>query len=129
MRDRFRGGSALPTGTISTKQTWDTGTGPEQVKAESRRTNAGSIKSEAKFNNSGKKLTPATLGGTTGKDVGRSVTAAPSYPGVKGGMGPKVKVGGQYAPIQGGRTTGPDKSPSGGGKAGSSRFAGRSRAR
>lgn len=118
MKDRFKGGTpSLPS---TGKRSFDTGTGSKgymgATVGEGNKGSARGQKSAARFNNSDTKVTGSNtgLGGTMGMKLGRPVTAAPTYPGVAGGHGPKP---GSHATgkktIQMGKTGGTDKTPRG----------------
>lgn len=116
MKDRMAGKTKLSTtGIGSAKRSFDTGT--NKLQGAGVAPYPGSAKSQnsaAKFNNSNSGLGSSAGGlGNAQVAVGRPVTAAPSYPGVAGGHGPKVRGGSTGKMVQKGASPGPDKSPKG----------------
>ena len=114
MRDPMKGKSNLSTsGVASRTRQWDTGLNAMQGAGTAPYPgSAKNQKSDARFNNSNTGLGRSSgLGSAKGTTVPRPATAGPSYPGVTGGHGPKVKGGSTGNPTQMGRTKSSDKSP------------------
>ena len=115
MKDRFAGS----VGTISTaskKRSFDTGTGSKGYTGAPVAHYKGTVrgqKSDAGFNNSNTKVrgSNTSLGGGKAPLLGRPVGAAPSYPGLTLGHGPKTGSHATGAIKQMGKSGGADKSP------------------